>query len=222
MVTYQHWMVATSFWAAMAVLVAAFILLYFLIRVLNNIFGLRKRYLRWRRLRAALLALSQATAIHELNSFLENKSFESFEKYWNQLSRAMRCTPNVATCYLRYCDEKSLFGLSKQWIEICLKKTWFSALLLYYSKCSASEASDIAARIKTAEHWLKKHDQDAILLLTLSKLYSYANVPGKAKSLAEKSIQLRPSSEAYGALAEALERLGQHEAALVYYRKAIQ
>lgn len=48
MVSYQHWVIATSIWVAAATLALAFIVFYFLVRVIKNIFAIPKMLARRR------------------------------------------------------------------------------------------------------------------------------------------------------------------------------
>lgn len=48
MVSYKHWVIATSIWVAAATLLLAFIILYFLMRVIKNIFAIPKMLARRR------------------------------------------------------------------------------------------------------------------------------------------------------------------------------
>jgi len=48
MVSYEHWVIATSVWVAAATLLIAFIIFYFIVRIIKNIFGIPKMLTRRR------------------------------------------------------------------------------------------------------------------------------------------------------------------------------
>lgn len=54
MMTYQHWMVAMSFWTAAVAYIISVIVLYYVIRFLKNIFGLKRFFSKRHRLLSAL------------------------------------------------------------------------------------------------------------------------------------------------------------------------
>lgn len=108
-------------------------------------------------------------------------------------------------------------ALTATLIADSLNETWDSDLIELYGECQSGE---VLAQIEQAELWLKQHQDDAALLLTLGRLCSYQKLWGKAKTYLDASISIRPSAAGYHALAQLAERLG--EAAFPYYQQAMK
>ena len=81
------------------------------------------------------------------------------------------------------------------------------------------EKNEMADHIHLAEKWLKKYPDHYKVLLIMAQLYLKANIPGKARSFAEKCVQLNSNAEAYILLGKTHEALGQHDVAMTCYRK---
>lgn len=84
MVSYQHWVIATSIWVAIAMLFLAFFVFYFLMRMITNIFLIPKALARRRKFlneekyrKYMMLGLSE----------LGNHNNEKAEKYFLKLKK---------------------------------------------------------------------------------------------------------------------------------------
>jgi HemY protein len=97
-----------------------------------------------------------------------------------------------------------------------LNSEWHSELVALYAEC---QSGDVLGQIEQAEQWLKKHKDDAALLLTLGKLCAYQKLWGKAKTYLDASISITPSAAGYNALGQLAERLG--ESSFAYYQQAV-
>jgi HemY protein len=80
---------------------------------------------------------------------------------------------------------------------------------------------DTLRQLKNAEEWLREHDNDPVLLLTLGRLSLLNGLWGKARSYLEQLLAHSPSPEAFRLLAEAQEQLGDREAALRCHRQGL-
>ena len=84
MVSYQHWVIATSIWVAAACLLLAFIVFYFLMRVITNIFAIPKMLARRRKfLNAQKYRKYMMLGI----SMLANGNHKKAEKYFLKLKK---------------------------------------------------------------------------------------------------------------------------------------
>jgi HemY protein len=97
-----------------------------------------------------------------------------------------------------------------------LNSEWHSELIVLYAEC---QSGDALSQIEQAEQWLKKHKEDAALLLTLGKLCAYQKLWGKAKTYLDASISITPSVAGYHALGQLAEKLG--ESSFSYYQQAM-
>ena len=66
-----------------------------------------------------------------------------------------------------------------------------------------------AAQIEAAEKWLEKRPDDAILLLSIGRLYRQSDAMEKARRMIEASIKAENSPSARLELAGILDRLGE-------------
>lgn len=98
-----------------------------------------------------------------------------------------------------------------------LNAEWDSDLVTLYGDCPEGSAIE---QIDQAERWLKIHHDDAGLLLALGKLCLHQELWGKAQNYLDASISLKPSSEAYNALAQLAEKLHKPDETFNYYLMA--
>src|SRR3990167_5601084 len=84
MMTYQHWMIATSFWTAAIVYIVSVIVLYYAIRFLKNVFGLKRFFKKRHRL---LNALKYRQWMNRGLYALSTGHFSSAEKCFIKASR---------------------------------------------------------------------------------------------------------------------------------------
>lgn len=142
----------------------------------------------------------------------------SLEEAWRKVPQQERTNRRVAAaaaqCFI------SLGGCLKAHliIEEALAEEWDSELVALYAEC---DGGDTVARIERAEAWLKRHPDDAGLLLTLGRLCTQQELWGKAQSYLDASIAIEPSYSAYLALAQLHERLGNADAARRNYRESL-
>lgn len=106
---------------------------------------------------------------------------------------------------------------AQQLLTDSLNAQWDSELVTLYGEC---RNDNNIAQIEQAERWLKKHTDDAGLLLALGKLCMHQQLWGKAQSYLDASLSLESSRAAYSALGQLAEKLGKHEEAIAYFQKA--
>ncbi|MBC7944507.1 MAG: heme biosynthesis protein HemY, partial [Burkholderiales bacterium] len=120
----------------------------------------------------------------------------------------------AAQCFMLLGDNTT----AHQIIEQSLESQWDSELVALYASCLGN---DVVRQIDRAERWLKSHESDAALLLTLGKLCAHQELWGKAQSYLEASLALAPSHSAHLALAQLQERLGQSDESRKHYQKSV-
>ncbi len=98
-----------------------------------------------------------------------------------------------------------------------LNAQWDSDLVAMYGECNNDNN---IVQIEQAERWLKKHTDDAGLLLALGKLCMHQQLWGKAQSYLDASLSLESSRATYAALGQLAEKMGKHEEALAYFQQA--
>ena len=143
---------------------------------------------------------------------------DALHHLWEQMSSERKLIPIVLAEYV----EKSLgWGLEKglsDLIERALKKQWDDRLAYQYGRIASGEPTE---RLKTAELWLKGHEKNPVLLLTLGRLACRAQLWGRGQNYLKESLKIRPEVETFHALAKCYEAEGKESQAALVYKEAI-
>lgn len=139
--------------------------------------------------------------------------------YWQTVPEADRLAPRIALAAARHFVKAGDSATAAQIIEMSLTKQWDAALAEYYGEC---EGKDATRQMQQAEFWLTEHHHDAGLLLSLAKLCIRAELWGKALNYLEASISVHPTSAAYLALAQIMEKQGRERDAFKNYRLSLE
>lgn len=97
-------------------------------------------------------------------------------------------------------------------------RQWSQELIYLYGLVDGSQPD---RQLRRAEEWLAGHETDAILLLTVGRLCRRNALWGKARQYLESCIRSGGAYEAFNELAGVLEKMGERESALVYYRRGL-
>jgi HemY protein len=162
--------------------------------------------------RAAYRALFARTAL--------NKDAAHLRQLWERSPRHIRRNEDVLFDYAR-----ALGGIdphSGEQLDLLLSdaihRRWSDALVYAYGLIPPANPN---SQLTYAEHWLKHHSDNPVLLLTLGRLSIRNQLWGKARSYLEASLAIEPQAETFRELGALLERLNIPEAALECYRKAL-
>jgi HemY protein len=96
---------------------------------------------------------------------------------------------------------------------------WQPDLVALYGRLAGSEQT---TRIAKAEAWLRRHPDDALLLMALGRMCQRQRLWGKAQSYLEASLSVAASQEAHLELAHLFDQLGRGEEANKHYRASAQ
>lgn len=138
---------------------------------------------------------------------------------WGGIPKKIRKEGELIADYARRLMETERGELAEPLLRESLQQQWDGQLVEIYGRV---EGEDNARQLAVAESWLKKRPENPVLLLTLGRLSLRSQLWGKARSYLEASIGAIPSAEAYRELAQLLERLGEKEAAMEYYRAGLE
>ena len=147
---------------------------------------------------------------------------ERLYKLWERAPREVRRNEDVLFDYVRTVasvDPHSGLQLDSLLAE-AIHRRWNDALVYAYGLIPSDEGN-LPAQLGRAERWLKHHQDDAILLLTLGRLCVRSELWGKGRSYLEASLAIEPLAETYRELGTLLEKLNNKGAALDCYRKAL-
>ncbi len=84
------------------------------------------------------------------------------------------------------------------------------------------ETTNTSQQLSYAESWLKRHEQDPILLQTLGHLSMRNRLWSKAQQYLEESVRLTPSPQTYQLLGDLSKQKGEPAQANDYYRRGLQ
>ena len=139
-------------------------------------------------------------------------------KAWQQVPQKMRLQESVMSEYARGLISKGLGDQAELALHDIISKAWNENLVHLYGLAAGADSAKQLAR---AEAWLDKHENSALLLLTLGRLCLRTRLWGKARRYLEASLMATPHIETHYTLAQLLERLGEPEKALDCYRKGL-
>jgi HemY protein len=137
---------------------------------------------------------------------------------WDRIARSRRQAPEIIARYARALNASNQPEEAYKVVLGGLRNHWEAALVNVYGEIKPQDA---LRQLKNAEDWLREHDNDPALLLTLGRLSLRNGLWGKARSYLEQLLAHSPSPEAFRLLAEAQEQLGDRDAALRCHRQGL-
>jgi HemY protein len=143
---------------------------------------------------------------------------DSLRQVWQQTPKALRQDPDMVRHYVRCLLILEANDDAEQLLRDTLKRQWDVDLVYIYGLL---EASDKDRQLAAAEAWLKGHENNPVLLLTLGRLCKRNQLWGKARSYLNASIGIKPHSDAYKELGQLLEQLNEHNQAVECYHKGL-
>lgn len=167
---------------------------------------------------AEINLLEQKTLISLLEKAAASKNKETLAAAWNGLPKSWKTDVSLIRIYVKHLLANHLGEVAVPLIETTLKKNWDSTLINYYG---LTQGQDAIKQLSNAESWLKKHPRDPALLLCLGRLCLRDKLWGKARNYLESSLAVLPQKEAFHALGQALEALGEKDEAIKAYRDGL-
>ncbi|MCX2979519.1 hypothetical protein EYC98_01440 [Halieaceae bacterium IMCC14734] len=143
----------------------------------------------------------------------------ALEQVWNGCSESVRADAGFVAAY---CDRAMTAGATvsiEKLLRRTLKQQWNAELVRLYGVILPGK--DAGKRLAVAEGWLKKHPNDADLLLCLGRLALSNKLWGQAREYFEKAQGSRPTAEGNAELARLLFSLGMREKSAQEYRNGL-
>jgi HemY protein len=134
----------------------------------------------------------------------------ALEEVWSGLPRQVRALPVVVAAYARVLLQLGEQMDAEAVLRAALKAHWEPRLVALYGDVRSPAA---ATALQQAEHWLRDHQEDPGLLLSLGHLCLTERLWGKAREYLEAALARAPSALTHRLLAEALDHLEEHAAA---------
>lgn len=137
---------------------------------------------------------------------------------WQKVPKHLRHDLDMVRHYVRCLLNLKANDDAEQLLREAMKKQWDVDLVYIYGLI---DASDKDRQLATAESWLKGHENNPVLLLTLGRLCKHNKLWGKARSYLNASIGIKPHSDTYKELGQLLEQLNEHSEAVECYHKGL-
>jgi HemY protein len=144
---------------------------------------------------------------------------EVLKRAWNEIPKALRQQPGLIAIYANHLIKQNQMNEAEALLRAAINRNWNDELVELYGRARSDNPS---AQLQTAESWLPSRPEDPTLLLTLGRLSLQNELWGKARSYLESSLKRRPSGPTYRELGTLMQRLGESEKALDYYRGGLE
>lgn len=147
-----------------------------------------------------------------------NYSLEEMSHIWHEIPRSLQQDRQLVYIYASMLNMHGKAEVAETLIRQTLKKQWDDGLVRLYGLIKTTYSNKQLAQ---AEHWLKSHDKDTGLLLTLGRLCLHNQLWGKAERYFEISLSLEPCAETYAELGRLYEQLDKTDQSIECFRKGL-
>ena len=140
------------------------------------------------------------------------------EDIWYYTPKRLHKNPQVIAVYADSLCRLGAVEKQQGLLIKALNNHWHPQLVIRFGQLQ-SQAPE--KQLIQGEKWLQKHRDDADLLLALGLICQRLSFWGKARDYLTEAVALRPSTEAFIALAEVLEKAGDSRASADIYRRGL-
>jgi HemY protein len=146
------------------------------------------------------------------------QGLKALEETWRRMPKALHQRPALVEIYARWLWRAGRHDTAEQVLRQTLKTHWSAPLVALYGLTLAENRQ---AQLQTAQRWEETHGDDAVLQLALARLCLRNELWGQAREHLQRSLQLQPTTEAYGELARLQANLGEHQASIQAYQQGL-
>ena len=165
-----------------------------------------------------LSELGLATYSHLLSAESASEGADGLKSRWLRVPQEFRENASLIDQYASLLVEKGNSEEADSLLIKSLEKHWDDRLVRRFG---LYQGKGIKRRLQKAENWLKSHDSDITLLMTLGRLAAMNELWGKARTYFEASCRLEETQECCAELARLLHFMGDSEGSASYGRKAL-
>jgi len=137
---------------------------------------------------------------------------------WRKMPKHLHAEQKVVAEYAQQLHQRQQDEQAEKLLRQVLKNNWCDELVTIYGEL---EVTDAALALTHAEQWLKGHELEPVLLVTLGRLSLRAQLWGKAKRYLESAVRNGAGVVASRELGQLLDHLGETDAAMRVYRQAM-
>jgi HemY protein len=163
-------------------------------------------------------ALDLEAAVGQMEAALLRQDWRKLSQIWNQSPARVRQTESMLKPYISGLVQQGEGEQALALIEQYMRKHWSDALVYEYGRLTQG---DLLKRLALAEKWLKQHQHNPWLLLTLGRLAKASDLWTKAEEYLTASIQHGARGETYQALAEVQTAQSKPDAAAETYKTGL-
>lgn len=164
-------------------------------------------------------ALEQRAHRELLTLSLPSGSLEPLQKAWNSVPKPLRRDPGFIAIYARHLIQQREMDAAESLLREAVEAEWDDTLVELYGLAHSERSAE---QLEVAERWLGIYPENAKLLLTLGRLAINCQQDQKACGYLEKCISLRGPIDAYREIGTLLERMGEKDRALAYFRRGTE
>ena len=168
---------------------------------------------------SAVKTLSNDTMVKQLQTALTRQDWQQMASLWQQTSAKLRQDEALLIPYVEGQMQQGEFIAAISLIENFLAKQWSDVLVYQYGLIMQG---DLLKRLATAESWLKNHEDNAFLLLSLGRLAMANSLWAKAEDYLRSSLDRGAQGETYQVLAEVLAAEDKNELAAEQYKNGLE
>ncbi len=161
--------------------------------------------------REQLLAMEEVATVGALKDAAEGNVRDIFERQPTHIQEMA----SVVKSYASRLNDMGKGDMAAKAVAKALNKDWDEDLAELYGKV---ESEDLNAQLEQAEKWSKDNGESVSLLLALGNLAYRKELWSKAKEYILKSLDIRPSQQAFFALGKTLEAMDDSNGALEAYK----
>lgn len=163
-------------------------------------------------------ALELKTYIYLMRIAAKQSGKDGLLDFWEHLPRNVRNHAEITENYVQLLLQVQAYTEAEHLLRNQIKRQWDEKLVKLYG---LTLGPDINKQITNAETWLKNHQDNPVLLLTLARLCIAHKLWGKARNYLDTSLSLAPNPDTYAELGRLLGFLGEQQKAMECYKKGL-
>jgi HemY protein len=141
------------------------------------------------------------------------------KKAWNAVPKSLKRQPSLIAIYARQLIQQNEVDEAESVLRSAIEDAWDPLLVELYGEVRGNHSAE---QLEAAEGWLPSHADEPKLLLTVARLAMRAGQDAKARNHLEKCLAMHGPAEAFREMGNLLERLGEKDKALDYYRRGLE
>jgi HemY protein len=131
---------------------------------------------------------------------------KAIQGVWKSMPKALHYEPKLLTLYVNALHDYANYPLAEQVLKEALKRNWNPEWIRLYGLTRSETPSQ---QLALAQHWLKAHPKDPVLLLTLGRLAGRNELWEQAQQYLQHSLKLQLSADALAELGLVYDKLQQ-------------